>query len=72
VLYRTALAAQPAALERVRSEDDPRNPGYPTGWLRHRFPFMNVSYPGLKHLALAPGKALQLDYKNTITSPDAH
>ncbi len=59
--------------ERVRIEDDPRNPGYPNGWLlRHGFPFMNVSYPGLKHLALAPGKPLQLNYKITVTSPNAH
>ncbi len=59
--------------ERVRMEDDPANPGYPNGWLlRHGFPFMNVSYPGLKHLTLEPGKPLVLNYKITLTSQDVH
>jgi hypothetical protein len=57
--------------ERVRMEDDPRNPGYPNGWLlRHGFPFMNVSYPGLPHLTLEPGKPLVLHYKVTVISPN--
>jgi hypothetical protein len=55
--------------ERVRIDDDAANPGYPNGWLlRHGFPLMNVSYPGLKHLTLKPGEPLLLRYKVTLTS----
>jgi len=59
--------------ERIRVEDEPSNPGYPNGWLlRHGFPFLNVSYPGLKHLTLEPGKPLVLNYKITIASVHAN
>ena len=55
--------------ERARIDDDPSNPGYPNGWLlRHNFPFMNVSYPGLPHLTLRHGKPLVLKYRVTLTS----
>jgi hypothetical protein len=55
--------------ERVRIQDDPSNPGYPNGWLlRHNFPFMNVSYPGLPHLTLEKGKPLVLKYRVTLYS----
>ena len=55
--------------ERIRVEDNPGNPGYPNGWLlRHGFPLLNVSYPGLKHVALEPGKPLVLNYRITIQS----
>ncbi len=50
-----------------RVEDDPANPGYPNGWLmRHGFGFLNVSYPGLKPIRLAPGKPLALKYRVTL------
>ena len=50
-----------------RIEDDPSNPGYPNGWLmRHGFGFLNVSYPGLKPIRLAPGKPLVLRYRVTL------
>jgi hypothetical protein len=51
-------------------EDDPSNPGYPhNGWLmRHGFGFLNVSYPGLEPLTLAPGKPLVLKYRVILIS----
>ena len=50
-----------------RVEDDPSNPGYPNGWLmRHGFGFLNVSYPGLKPLRLAPAQPLVLRYRVTL------
>jgi hypothetical protein len=56
-------------LERMRIDDDPSNPGYPNGWLlRHNFPFMNPSYPGLPHLKLEHGKPLVLKYAVTLKS----
>jgi hypothetical protein len=55
--------------ERARIDDDPSNPGYPNGWLlRHNFPFMNVSYPGLPHVTLTRGKPLLLKYRVTLFS----
>ena len=55
--------------ERVRIDEDPANPGRPNGWLlRHGFPFMNVSYPGLAHLKLEKGKPLVLKYRVTLVS----
>jgi hypothetical protein len=54
----------------ARIDDDPANPGYPhNGWLlRHGFGFLNVSYPGLEPLVLAPGKPLVLKYRVTLFS----
>jgi hypothetical protein len=54
----------------ARIEDDPSNPGYPhNGWLlRHGFGFLNVSYPGLNPLTLAPGKPLVLKYRVILLS----
>ncbi len=56
-------------LEAGRVYDDPRNPGYPNGWLmRHGFGFLNVSYPGLEHIRLVRGKPLVLRYKVSLYS----
>jgi hypothetical protein len=54
----------------ARIEDDPANPGYPNnGWLmRHKFGFLNPSYPGLKPLKLEPGKPLVLKYRVILFS----
>jgi hypothetical protein len=59
--------------ERIRIEDDPSNPGYPNnGWLlRHSFPFLNVSYPGLSRITLVKGKPLVLKYHFALYSRDA-
>ena len=52
-----------------RIDDDPSNPGAPNGWLmRYGFGFLNVSYPGLKHLRLEQGKPLVLKYRVTLFS----
>jgi hypothetical protein len=57
----------------ARIEDLPSNPGYPNnGWLlRHGFGFLNVSYPGLDPVTLAPGKPLVLKYRVTLFSGTA-
>jgi hypothetical protein len=49
----------------ARIEDDRSNPGYPkNGWLmRHELCALNVSYPGLDPIVLAPGKPLTLKYR---------
>lgn len=54
----------------LRIDDDPASPGYPNnGWLmRHSFAFLNVSYPGLKHLTLERGQPLVLKYHVTLAS----
>ena len=36
--------------------------------MRHGFGFLNVSYPGLKPLTLAPGKPLVLKYRVILIS----
>jgi hypothetical protein len=56
---------QPAG---ARVDDDPANPGYPrNGWLmRHQLCCLNVSYPGLEPITLAPGKPLTLKYTVTL------
>lgn len=48
-----------------RIEDDPSNPNFPNnGWLlRHKFGFLNVSYPGLQPITLEPGKPQTLKYR---------
>jgi hypothetical protein len=48
-----------------RVDDDSSNPGFPTnGWLlRHGFGFLNVSYPGLKPVAIEPDRPLRLTYR---------
>jgi hypothetical protein len=53
-----------------RIDDDPSNPGYPNnGWLmRYGFGFLNVSYPGLKHITLKHGAPLALKYRVTLFS----
>ena len=53
-----------------RIDDDPSNPGYPNnGWLmRYGFGFLNVSYPGLKHITLTRGQPLALKYRVTLFS----
>jgi hypothetical protein len=61
----------------ARVEDAPSNPGYPkNGWLmRHELCLLNVSYPGLDPVVLAPGKPLVLKYRVILfagDSPDAH
>lgn len=47
-----------------RIDDDPANPNFPNGWLlRHKFGFLNVSYPGVAPITLEPGKPLTLKYR---------
>jgi hypothetical protein len=55
-----------------RIDDDPANPGYPNGWLlRHKFGFLNVSYPGVEPITLQPGKPLVLKYRVSLFAGDA-
>lgn len=52
----------------ARVEDLAPNPGFPNnGWLmRHFLGILNVSWPGLPHYTLKPGKPLELKYQVTL------
>ncbi|MCC7496346.1 MAG: PmoA family protein [Bryobacterales bacterium] len=52
----------------ARVEDLAPNPGFPNnGWLmRHFLGILNVSWPGMPHYTLKPGKPLLLKYRVTL------
>lgn len=50
----------------VRIEIDRSHPGFPNGWCLRHYGFLGVNYPGLRSLALAPGRPLVLKYRMTV------
>jgi hypothetical protein len=47
----------------VRVEIDPANPGFPNGWCLRHYGFLGVNYPGLRPVALTPGRPLVMRYR---------
>lgn len=47
----------------ARIEIDPANPAYPNGWCLRHYGFLGVDFPGLKPLALSPGKPVTMRFR---------
>jgi hypothetical protein len=50
----------------VRVDIDPGNPAFPNGWCLRHYGYLGVNYPGLKPVALEPGKPLSMKYRVTL------
>jgi hypothetical protein len=46
----------------VRVTQDPKNPGFPSGWCLRHYGFLGVDYPGLTGHTIEPGKPLALHF----------